>query len=160
MSYARRLLPFLFLPLLVLLLISCDKKRFFEENKSIPNGVWNNSERVKFDVPVKDTLDGYNFFLNVRNAGDYPYSNLYLFVHTTTPDGIIAGDTLECQLASVDGKWLGTGIGNLKFSRFFFQENVRFHKAGVYHFEIEQAMRVKTLKGIHDIGIRIEKNTK
>jgi gliding motility-associated lipoprotein GldH len=159
MSYLRRSLLFFIVPLLVLLISSCDSKRFFEENKSIRNGVWNSNERMRFDVPVTDTLSGYNFFLNVRNAGDYPYSNLYLFIHTSTPDGKTGSDTMECQLASYDGKWLGSGIGNLKFNRYFFQENVRFHKRGVYHFEIEQAMRVKVLKGIHDIGLRIEKNT-
>jgi gliding motility-associated lipoprotein GldH len=160
MSYTRRSFFILVLPVLVFLVVSCDSRRFFEENKSIVNGVWKSNERVQFDVPVNDTLPGYNFFLNVRNAGDYPYSNLYLFIHTTAPDGKIACDTLECQLASFDGKWLGSGIGNLKFSRFFFQENVRFHSIGTYRFEIEQAMRVKTLTGIHDIGIRIEKTMK
>jgi len=139
---------------------SCDSKRFFEENKSIPNGTWNANEKIRIDVPVKDTVSGYNFFLNVRNGGDYPFSNLYIFIHTTTPDGKTAADTLECQLASLDGKWLGSGIGNLKFNRFFFQEDMHFHKAGIYHFELEQAMRVKSLTGIHDIGIRIEKKTK
>ena len=126
MSYVKRLIPFLFFPVLVFHLISCDSKRFFEENKSIVNGVWKSNERVRFDVPVTDTLSGYNFFLIIRNSGDYPYSNLYIFIHTATPEGKIGRDTLECQLAAFDGKWLGSGIGNLKFNRFFFQENVHF----------------------------------
>jgi gliding motility-associated lipoprotein GldH len=159
MSYTGRSVSLL-LFILAFITSACDSRRFFEENSSVPDGVWKNTERIRFDVPIKDTIAGYNFFLNVRNSGDYPYSNLYLFIHTTTPSGKLANDTLECQLAAPDGKWLGSGIGNLKFNRFFFQENVRFHKAGIYHFEIEQAMRVKTLSGIHDIGIRIEKNTK
>jgi gliding motility-associated lipoprotein GldH len=60
-------------------------------------------------------------------------------------------------LADYDGKWLGSGISDVKFNRFLFQKGVRFPQKGRYFFEIEQAMRVKDLKGIVDIGIRLEK---
>jgi gliding motility-associated lipoprotein GldH len=35
-----------------------------------------------------------------------------------------------------------------------------FPHKGIYRFELEQAMRVKELKGIRDVGIRIEKQAR
>lgn len=139
---------------------ACDSKRYFEENKPIEKGNWQSVEKARFDVQITDTLSTYNFFLNVRNSVDYSFSNLYLFIRTTNPAGKKAQDTIECQLADYTGKWLGSGSGSLKFNRFLIQKGVSFRKKGHYTFEIEQAMRVKELKGIMDIGIRIEKNPK
>jgi len=136
---------------------SCDSKRFFEENKRIEKSVWKNTDKAIFNVKIADNLSRYNFYFNLRNGGDYPYSNIYLFLKTVFPDGRIARDTIECQLADYDGKWLGSGISDVKFNRFLFQKGVRFPEKGQYVFEVEQAMRVNDLKGITDIGIRLEK---
>jgi gliding motility-associated lipoprotein GldH len=146
-----------FLSLLLLLLCGCDSKRFFEENKSLQNGVWNVSHKVPFRVEIKDSVSRYDVYLNVRNDGEYPYSNLYLFIHTTLPGNSATTDTVECQLADPDGKWRGSGFGSIKFNRFLFQRGVLFPRKGSYLFELEQAMRVNDLKGIRDVGIRLEK---
>ena len=153
---------FFFLPLafLVISLVSCDSKRYYEENKSIGNGVWQSTYFPSFTVNITDTLSQYNLYLNVRNDGIYPYSNLYLFIHTTLPGGRFAIDTVECQLADPDGKWRGSGLGSLKFNRFLFQRSMKFPGKGIYRFDLEQAMRVKELKGIRDVGIRIEKQAR
>jgi gliding motility-associated lipoprotein GldH len=73
------------------------------------------------------------------------------------PDGHIARDTIELTLADYDGRWLGSGMGSVKFSRFLLQKDVRFKQKGNYLFTLEQAMRVNELNGIRDIGLRIEK---
>jgi gliding motility-associated lipoprotein GldH len=146
--------------LLVFSLGACDTKRFFEENKTLENGVWSIHHRASFQVDITDSLARYDLFLNVRNDGEYPYSNLYLFIHTVLPGGRTATDTVECQLADPDGKWRGSGFGNVKFNRFLFQKGMIFPQKGRYHFEIEQAMRVNELKGIRDIGIRLEKQSR
>ncbi len=142
---------------LFLLVSSCDSKRFYEENKTIRDGVWKMDQKLQFEVTIRDTLSAYNLFVNVRNSGDYPFSNIYFFVMTRYPDGRILHDTLECQLAGYDGKWLGSGIGSVKFNRFLFLKGKQFRIPGKYVFEVEQAMRDTVLKGIRDIGLRIEK---
>jgi gliding motility-associated lipoprotein GldH len=146
-----------FLLLLVFFLGACDSKRFFEENKPIPNGVWNGKEPLSFGVDISDSIARYDFYLNIRNDGDYSYSNLYLFIHTALPGGKTATDTVECQLADPDGKWRGSGLGSIKFNRYLFQRGMVFPRKGRYLFKIEQAMRVNELKGIRDVGIRLEK---
>jgi gliding motility-associated lipoprotein GldH len=139
------------------LFYSCNGKRFYEENKEMKDNVWNLKDKANFPVMIDDILARYDFYINLRHRGDYPYSNIYLFLKTVFPDGKIAMDTIECRLADFDGKWLGSGISDVKFNRFLFQEGVKFTQKGQYIFEIEQAMRVPDLKGISDIGIRIEK---
>jgi gliding motility-associated lipoprotein GldH len=143
--------------LLMLVAISCDPHRVFEEHIPLKKGVWNVKNKLQFDVTIADLLSRYNVYLNVRNGPEYPYSNLFLFMNTVFPDGHIARDTIELTLADYDGRWLGSGMGSVKFSRFLFQENVRFKQKGNYRFILDQAMRVPELHGIHDMGLRIEK---
>ncbi len=146
----------LLLALFIGMLISCDSKRVYDENIIVENNSWNVKNKLTFDVTISDIRQRYNVYLKVRNGTDYPYSNLFLFLHTVCPDGSVSRDTLELTLADYDGRWLGSGISSVKFSKFLFQEAFQFKQPGKYRFEMEQAMRVKELKGIRDIGLRIE----
>jgi len=144
---------------LILLIAACDSNRYFEENQTIKDHDWYIESPLVFLVPVTDTASAYNVYINVRNAGYYRYSNLYLFVNTTLPGGQLQRDTLECLLAAPDGKWLGDGLGDIWDNRIMFKRNVGFPEPGEYKFELIQAMRVNPLSGIMDAGIRIEKIT-
>jgi len=138
--------------------VSCTSDRFYEESRKIEGGSWSVANKVIFPVTISDTSAFYNFYIDVRNELRYPYSNLYLFLQTRFPDGRRTRDTIECMLASPDGKWLGSGTGNLRSNRFLFQQHIRFRQQGIYLIELEQAMRVQDLEGIRDVGIRIDKN--
>jgi len=142
---------------LVTTLISCDSNRIYEEHIAIPKGIWSSGNRALFNVTISDLTARYNVYMNVRNGPEYAYSNLFLFLNTTTPDGKTARDTVELTLADFDGRWLGSGMGSVKFSRFLFRKGVKFQQQGAYRFSLEQAMRVPDLTGIYDIGLRIER---
>lgn len=147
----------LFFILLIVIFTACDSNRVFDENKTVENGKWKVNNKFRFDVPVEDILSRYDFYLYVRNAVDYPFSNLFLFITTIFPNGQLSRDTVELTLAGYDGRWLGSGMGSVKYNQFLFQKGVMFRQKGKYSFEFEQAMRVNELKGIQDIGLRIEK---
>ena len=136
----------------------CDPSRLFEENKKIEKNEWDQRASLVFRVPITDTVTSYNVYINVRNAGFYKFSNLYLFINTSFPGGQIQRDTLECTLAAPDGQWLGEGLGDIWDNRILFKQNVRFPQTGEYTFELIQAMRINPLPGIMDAGIRIEKS--
>jgi len=142
---------------IVCAMVACDSNRLFEENKKIEKNEWEQTASLIFHVPIADTTGQYNVYVNVRNAGFYRFSNLYLFVNTSFPGGQIQRDTLECTLASPDGRWLGEGLGDIWDSRILFKKDVRFPQTGEYTFELIQAMRINPLPGIMDAGIRIEK---
>jgi gliding motility-associated lipoprotein GldH len=143
---------------LIISFSSCDRKRIFEQNKEIKNNDWFQDKPLVFQVPIKDTSQVCNVYINVRNAGFYRFSNLYLFINTIFPGGQIQRDTVECTLAAPDGRWLGDGLGDIWDNRILFKNNVRFPQPGEYRFELIQAMRVNPLPGIMDAGIRIEKS--
>jgi gliding motility-associated lipoprotein GldH len=136
---------------------SCDNRRIFDQNTNIPETGWDSSNVVKFDVDIKDPATAANFYINVRNADGYPYSNLFLFVKTKFPNGKQSNDTLECTLADEKGQWIGKGVGDIYDNQIPFKRNVRFPLAGKYTFEIQQGMRQHTIPLIMDIGLRIEK---
>jgi len=86
------------------------------------------------------------------------YSNLYLFVTIKGPDGNKQRDTVNCMLADKRGQWLGKGIGDLWDLKIPYIGDFKFAQEGKYTVSFEQAMRVKNgLKGITDVGLRVEK---
>ena len=141
-------------------IVSCDPSRVFEENKKLDDNNWDKDNALTFIVNINDTIHNHNVYINVRNAGFYNFSNIFLFINTRFPDGQMKRDTFECILASPDGEWLGDGSGDIWDNRILFKENVRFPVTGEYRFELIQAMRINPLPGIMDAGIRIEKAEK
>jgi gliding motility-associated lipoprotein GldH len=148
---------FLYCIVAVLTLSACDKNRIYENNTEIPQYVWHKDSLVKFEVDITETGIPTNFYINVRNADGFPYSNLFLFVKTTFPNGKTSRDTLECILADDKGKWLGSGMGDIYDNQIPFKRNVMFPLAGKYTFEYQQGMRTDALPLIMDVGLRIEK---
>jgi gliding motility-associated lipoprotein GldH len=149
--------PFLLFGLLLIVFSACDRKKVFEDYKSIPDAVWNQDSLVMFTIPVTDTLQHHNLLVNVRNEVSYPYSNLWLFIEIVQPDGETVKDTFEVALADPSGKWLGDGFGGLKTLQAMYRRNVYFPETGKYEINIQQGMREKNLSGISDIGFRVEK---
>lgn len=132
---------------------------YFQYNPVSVNG-WSQDSMYVFHVPITDTAATYNVYINVRNKGDYPYQNLWLFLNRTSPDTMLSKDSIECYLADQRGKWLGKGIGSILEMPVLYQQNVKFMQAGTYHYKIVQGMRDSVLKGINDIGMRVEKVSK
>jgi gliding motility-associated lipoprotein GldH len=143
--------------LLAFVLLGCNEDLVFEKNLSIPKAKWERQQKAQFEFTIKETEVPYNFFLNFRHSGKYPYRNLYLFSRTESPEGKVALDTAQMLLANKQGKWMGKGIGDLYDYQFMFKERVLFPDSGSYKFELEQAMRVEVLPYVTDIGIRIER---
>ena len=156
-SSFRLIHRFSYILLVAALLQGCERNRVFEKNQKIPDYNWEQNKALTFLVSINDTTSYHNIYINVRNAGYYRFSNLFLFINTRLPQGQIQRDTAECILASPDGKWLGDGLGDIWDNTILFKSHVRFPQSGEYRFDLIQAMRVNPLPGIMDAGIRIEK---
>lgn len=152
----RRML-ILAIALLPLALASCDSNVYFDESRTVDEHGWLPADSVCFDVQIDDTSQMYNCLVEVRNSISYPYSNTFLFIGTTFPDGSVALDTLECTLADNEGRWLGKHTGRYVDTRFRLRRGTfRFPMAGTYHFAIANGMRDSAVCGLHDIGLRLE----
>ena len=84
------------------------------------------------------------------------FSNLYLFLDLTFPNGKNRRDTLGCALADTRGNWFGSGIGDIIDHRISFKENFTFPIEGRYNLRVTQGMRQDPLLGVTDIGFRLE----
>lgn len=151
---------FSLLMLTALVLLSCNRPAFYDESLRLKEDKWPKDEALSFKVDVADTSSAYRFFINVRNITAYEYNNIYFFLTTEFPGGGQARDTIECTLASREGKWLGKGSGKYRDNRIFIREDIFFPQKGVYTFRLNQAMRHEVLQGISEAGIRLEKQEK
>lgn len=142
---------------IITFLYSCDRSVVFEDNVKLPDNHWEQKNVVELKTDIQDTITPQNIYINVRNAGGYQFSNLFVFFTTETPSGKMERDTVEITLADPSGKWLGDGLGDIWDNRFLFKSNFRFPEKGTYSFRMEQAMRIDPLPQIMDVGIRIEK---
>jgi len=139
------------------IIFSCDSSRMYDQYEQVEGSQWHKDSLVIFEVPVEDTVINYNMFLNIRNEVNYQYSNLWLFIEIFQPDGSAVKDTFEIILADPSGKWLGKGLSGIRSSRTVYRRNVYFPSSGIYIIKIGHGMRPEVLKGIHDVGVRIEK---
>jgi gliding motility-associated lipoprotein GldH len=141
---------------------SCDKKRIFDEYKSVGQ-TWHKDSVVSFSFSQKDTVKPYNLFVNLRSNNKYPYNNLFLIVELEQPNKQTIVDTLEYQMANADGTLLGDGFTETKESKLFYKEKYQFKNSGTYNVYIQHAVRhsgkitgVENLDGILDVGFRME----
>lgn len=143
--------------LAVFAVYSCGNISVYNRNVDIPSETWSIDSIVTFKVDIQDTTSIHHVYINIRNTTDYPNSNLYLFINTTSPRGAALRDTMECFLADSKGSWLGKGFGAIRDNQIPYKRFVRFPEVGVYEFNIQQGMRTTQLKGIASVGIRVEK---
>ena len=138
-------------------LVSCDRTRIYESYGEIDANGWSKDSVLVFNFDIKDTVQAHNLYFNLRNKGSYPYSNVWLFLSIDSPDGTSVADTVEISLADNSGKWLGSGLGDLFDNQIIYRSNVYFPQRGKYQVNIQHGMRDEMLKGICDVGIRVEK---
>lgn len=151
LNYRLVLLP------VMLVFIACSTDVAYHENKVVDENGWHADSLITFQFDIGDTISGYNINISTRNLDAYPYSNIWFFVNITAPDLSVVSDTIEYQLAETNGKWLGTGTGGVYSNEFSFRQNVFFPVVGTYSIDIKHGMRNKSLNGICDIGLSVEK---
>ena len=122
-----------------------------------PDG-WYASDHASFEWDIVDRELKYDAFVDIRHNSDYPYSNLYLFLDFTFPNGNQRRDTLAFTLADERGRWYGSGIGDIIDYRVSFQENFEFPINGKYRLKVAHGMRQDPLSGITDIGFWLERS--
>ena len=152
----KQLVSFLLIIIVVFGVSSCDRRKVFEAYHKIDEKGWNKDSVVVFNVHLTDTMKNHNLYVNIRNKGNYPYSNIYLFLSVGSPDGTMHTDTVEFTLADPSGKWRGKGIGGLHDNQIPYKNKVYFPRQGYYKFMIKHGMRDNVLQGIRDVGFRVE----
>ena len=147
----------LFFVTLMFVFNACQNNGVYENYVEIPGHKWHKEHVASFEVEISDSLQMHNIYVNIRNTGKYPFSNLWLFVKQTDPDGKLIEDKFECHLADDTGDWFGSGFGDIFDLQVLYKPSVVFTRPGTYLFEIRQGMRGDFLPGIVNVGLRVEK---
>ena len=147
----------LYLTLGLVFFNSCGDFPIYNSSIEIEPDGWSIDNPASFEWDIVDLDLKYDALIDIRHNSDYPYSNLYLFLELTFPNGHQKLDTLHCKLADERGRWYGSGMGDIIDHRVSFKENFEFPIHGKYRLKIEHGMRQDPLVGVTDIGFRIEK---
>ena len=141
---------------LIFIAFACTDGKTYYKFQPVDATGWHKDSAAVFDVDIADSIQSFDVLINVRNGGEYPYQNLWLFIKRTGPDKLVLNDTVECYIADPMGKWKGSGIGSRYEVSVLYQQNQQFGAKGIYHFEIRQGMREEKLKGLYEIGFMVK----
>ena len=147
----------LLIPLFFLIITACGRNILFTDSVTMPDKTWQLSNIPEFSYEVNDTVSKTNVSFTIRTGSDFPFRNIFLFVTAISPDGKSITDTLEYELADEKGNWYGKGSGDVHELNLPYRSNVFFPLKGPYIFKIQHGMRIGDLKGVYDLGLRIEK---
>ncbi|MFD2203263.1 gliding motility lipoprotein GldH [Shivajiella indica] len=140
---------------LILLFMSCNQNRVYEDYQGMETQSWNIDDTVSFKINQGLNFDKTVFIFKYNN--EYEYRNLY--IRYILEDSL--GVEIESRLINVPlfesttGKPLGKGYGNT-FS--FFDTLPINNEIGFHQIHFIQYMRVDNLKGIEAIGLKLIKN--
>lgn len=154
-----RLLPGLFA---LFLLAGCADEVVYQSDVPVPDGAWDRAFTPEFTFMVTDTVQRHDLYVDIRHTGDYPFSDLFLFVDLYGPGDRHLRDTVECLLADPEGRWYGRGTGFIFADRLeahvLYKHGNRFPVPGKYMVKLEQAMRTERLAGVIDVGLSVERS--
>lgn len=135
----------------------CYSNYISDVNVSMPKHRWSYIDKITTVVDVKDHTKPYDLFFKLRHTAAYSYGNIFILFHYQAPGKKAVTRRYQYQLASPDGKWLGSGSGDLFTYTLPLLTGFKFPANGKYTLVIEQSMVDNPLHGISDGGIRIVK---
>lgn len=137
---------------------SCsDENIFYEKSEALTGQEWNAADSISFEFDIEDTVQKYDFFMNMRITTSYEWANCYVFMVLEGPQ-LLAYDTVPIPLADLTGKWNGKLSGSMVENNVLFMKSVRFPESGKHKITFVQGMRDETLGEISDVGLTIVKS--
>ncbi|MGI8635852.1 MAG: gliding motility lipoprotein GldH [Segetibacter sp.] len=147
---------FWFIPLIVLVIASCQTIDVYEKTASFPHHNWKSAEKPSFTFEINDTTSLYRIFLVLRHEDAYNYNNIWINLTVKGPTGI---DTVRREFILGNNRqgWLGSGMDDIFEHRDAFNNRPAPLHKGKYTFTLQQDMREDPLEHILNAGIRVEK---
>lgn len=139
----------------VFILGSCGEQPLYEKVYSFENHIWEQDVKPVYDVEINDETKAYNFTLSLRTTTDFKYSNLWIFMKTESPDGLIAREPIEILITNPDGSWIGNKTGSIVETPLYFKSMILPIK-GKYTFTLEQGITESEVREVLDLGFRVE----
>ncbi len=149
---------FAFILFACIYLAACSPIDLLEKTAVIPNQTWYYNNSPAFTFNITDTSSLYNIFIVLRHTDKYSYNNIWLNTGSKFPGDSMRYQNLEIILGTDAHGWEGNGMDDIfEIRKIITQGPVALKRAGVYTFSVSQVMRENPLKGILNVGIRVEK---
>lgn len=149
------------LPLILLLISLClgacsPGHNDFNSFINLPHHGWAYGDTVYFENDTVDSISTRSVEVAIRHDNSYLYRNLWLEICYINNKGVVLKDTVNMELADIYGRWHGKGFGASYQFVVRLPRKVmlsRDTRIGVNHI-----MRVDTLHGLEQVGIRLLKD--
>lgn len=143
--------------------VSCSDDAVVNEFHDIPEPGWSYDQVLVDSFDVVDTAFYHQYYLNIRIDSDYGFSNIYVKMTETDPNGEETSHVLNVTLAEPSGKWKGSGLGDVLTYQVPVLKKREFKQSGRYSVKLEQYMReekllrMEILPHVLSVGIKLEK---
>lgn len=156
-SISNRLTLGFLLLCLVMVQLSCNAGQIYKRYIALPDGVWSQSDRVRFVVPVSKPISNAKVLMLIRFTDVYEYNNLKFEMSLRSPqNAILEQQEYDMPMKTENGLNSGTALGDIWDSKMQILENYQFTETGNYTFDFAQAMPDETLPFMTELGLVIE----
>ncbi|MDE5634733.1 MAG: gliding motility lipoprotein GldH [Muribaculaceae bacterium] len=139
--------------LLLVVAISCGRSGEYTGYHEIKPSGWAYGDGLEYTVSVGDSMALRPMLLTLTHDNSYNYSNLWIEVRYTERGGEVHVDTVNVEMCDVYGNWYGNGLpGHYQLVDTLSRGPVSLADSSVV--SVRHIMRVDTLTGISQIGIR------
>ena len=145
--------------MILFLLTACGETPLYDKSVSFDNSEWAQDVKPKYEVDIKDIDKEYDFTLLLRTTTDYKYSNLWVFMKTTTPEGVTSRVPYEFRITDQDGVWVGNKTGTIVETPMSFPKR-KMPQKGKYTFVIEQGITENVIDEVLDLTLTVEEAKK
>ncbi len=63
----------------IVFLCACSSGTIYDKSIKVSKDGWYKNDMARFDLSINDSLETYDYYLNIRHTVDYRYSNLFVF---------------------------------------------------------------------------------
>jgi len=141
---------------LLLLVTACGNKTVFIEYREFDDVSWNRFDIQNFEVPVEEN-DVLDFYFMVRHHSYFPYDFIDVNITFYLPGGGMRSGDYHYDLKDEQGKWLGSGMGELWDIELPIRRNLNIAEAGICKVRIENKMTKLETPGIIEVGLLVKK---
>ena len=136
--------------------IACNFSSTQEKYKTLANEIWERDSNYKFEFDI--TQPGrYHLSTCIRHTTDYNQRNISCYL-TVRHQGVeIDKESADIIIADNNGEWIGQGLAGLKTVVQPIDRIFHFDSTGIYTVEVKHRMKNKQLKGIKNIGFKMNR---
>ena len=139
----------------VTLLFSCQNATVYNSYRHTQIEGWKKAEQICFHVPSMQDDGVYNQYVGIRLTDLYPFQTLSLIVRQTIyPKKKELCDTLLLEVIDEQGQLIGNGLNISQIQ--IPLKTLSLKEGDSLSVNIQHNMRRDILKGISDIGLKIE----